>query len=102
MSLGWASPVSACSAGDAGDTGSIRGSGRSPGGGHSNPLHYSCWENPMDRGAWWITVHGVTKSWIKMKQLSTHTQIQGCVYLFELEFSLDICPGRGVLAHMVT
>ena len=32
--------------------------GRSPGGGRGNPLQYSCWENPMDRGAWWATVHG--------------------------------------------
>ena len=42
--------------------GSITGSGRSPGGGHDNPLWHSCLENPMDRGAWWATVHGVTKS----------------------------------------
>ena len=42
---------SACNAGDAGDTGLIRGSRRSPGGGHGNPLQYSCLENPMDRGA---------------------------------------------------
>jgi len=46
----------------AGDPGLIPGSGRSPGGGHSNPLQYSCLENPVDRGAWWATVHGVTKS----------------------------------------
>ena len=39
---------------------STPGSGRSPGGGHGNPLQYSCLENPMDRGAWWATVHGVT------------------------------------------
>ena len=45
-------------AGDIGDTGSIPGSGRSPGGGHGNPLQYSCLENPMDRGAWGATVHG--------------------------------------------
>ena len=49
------------SAGDAGDTGSVSGSGRSPGGGHGNPLQYSCLGNPMDRGAWWATVCGVTK-----------------------------------------
>ena len=47
---------------NAGDTGSIPGSGRSPGGGHSKPLQYSCLENPIDRGALWATVHGVTKS----------------------------------------
>ena len=49
-------------AGDLGDTGLIPGSGRSPGGGHGNPLHYSCLENPMDREAWWTTVHRVPKS----------------------------------------
>ena len=50
---------SACSAGD---LGLILGSGRSPGEGHGNPLQYSCLENPMDRGAWRATVHGVTRS----------------------------------------
>ena len=50
---------SACSEGD---LGLIPGSGRSPGEGNSNPLQYSCLENPMDRGAWWGTVHAVAKS----------------------------------------
>ena len=50
------------SEGDTGDMGSIPGSGKSPGGGHGNPLQYSCLENPMDRGAWQATVHGVKKS----------------------------------------
>ena len=49
------------------DTGVIPGSGRSPGGGHGNPLQYSCLENPMDRGAWWATVHRVTQSWTRLK-----------------------------------
>ena len=49
-------------AGDARDMGSIPESGRSPGGGHGNPLQYSCQENPMDRGAWWATVHRVAQS----------------------------------------
>ena len=53
---------SACNAGNADDTGSIPGSGRTPGGGNGNPVQYSCLENPMDRGAWWATVHRVTKS----------------------------------------
>ena len=57
-------------AGDIRDTGSIPGSGRSPGRGHGNPLHYSFMENPMDRGAWWATVHRVSKSWTKLKPLS--------------------------------
>ena len=49
-------------AGDVRDVGLIPGSGRSPGGGHGNPLQYSCLGNPMDRGAWEVTVHGITKS----------------------------------------
>ena len=49
-------------AGDTGDSGLISGSGRSPGEGDGTPLQYSCLENPMDRGAWRPTVHGVTKS----------------------------------------
>ena len=48
---------SVCSAGDTGDEDSTPGWGRSPGGGHGNPLQYSCLEDPMDRGAWWSTVH---------------------------------------------
>ena len=51
------------SAGDTRDEGSIPGSGRSPGVGNGNQLQYSCLENPMNRGAWQATVHGVTKSW---------------------------------------
>ena len=50
------------SAQNAGDLGLIPGLGRSPGGGNSNPLQYSCLENLMDGGAWWATVHGVAKS----------------------------------------
>ena len=46
------------SAGEVRDEGSVPGSGRSPGGGQGNPLQYSCWENPMDRGAWQAMVHG--------------------------------------------
>ena len=49
------------SARNAGDLASIPGSGRCPGEGNGNPLQYSCLENPMDRGAWWATVHGVTR-----------------------------------------
>ena len=49
-------------AGDIRELGSVPGLGRSPGGGHGNPFHYSCLENPMDRGAWWAMVQRVTKS----------------------------------------
>ena len=57
------SKESACSAGD---LGLIPGLGRSPGEGNGNPLQYSCLENPMDRGAWQATVHGVTMSRIQL------------------------------------
>ena len=56
-------PANAGGARDAKDLGLILGLGRSPGEGHGNPLQYSCLENPMDRGAWQATVHGVTKIW---------------------------------------
>ena len=59
---------SAC---NAGDLGSIPRFGRSPGGGHDNPLQYSCLENPMDRGAWRDTIHRVPQSPALLKQLST-------------------------------
>jgi len=58
--------------GDIRDTGSITGSGRSGGGGHSNPLHYSCLENPRDNGVWRTMVHRVAKSRTQLKQLSLH------------------------------
>ena len=58
---GSASKESAC---NAGDLSLIPGSGRSPGGRHGSPLQYSCLENPMNRGAWWATVHGVAESQI--------------------------------------
>ena len=54
------------------DIGSLPVSGRSPGGGHGNPLQYPCLENPMDRGAWWATVHGVTKSWTRLNGYHFH------------------------------
>ena len=64
---------SPANSGDLGDTGLIPGSARTPGGGHGNPLQYSCLENPMDRGAWWAPVRGVPKSWT---QLSMHALTQ--------------------------
>ena len=59
-------------AGDIRDMGSIAGLGRSPGGGHGDPLQYFCLENPKDRGALGATVHGVTKNQTQLKLLSTH------------------------------
>ena len=64
---------SAYNAGDAGDTDSIPGSGKFPGGGNGNPHQYSCLENPLDKGAWCATVYEVTKSQTRMKQLNIGT-----------------------------
>ena len=73
-------------AGDTWDMGLIPGSGRSPGGGHGNPLQYLCLENSMDRGAWWAIVHGASKSW------STLLRIEGQIIepfsLWQTEISL--------------
>ena len=55
---------------NAGDLGSIPGSGRSPGEGNGNPLQDSCLENSMDRGAWWATVHGVAKSQTRLSDFT--------------------------------
>ena len=65
------------------DVGSVPGLGRSPGGGNDNPLQYSCLENPMDRGAWWATVHGVAKSWTR---LSMHAMGEQLVKLYIMQF----------------
>ena len=65
----------------AGDVGSIPGSGRSPGEGNGNPLQYSCWENPMDRGAWWAIVHKVPE------ELDTTTTI--CPFICPI-FSISL------------
>ena len=59
--VGSAGKESACDTGDTANAGSIPGSGRSPGEGNGNPFQYPCLENPMDGGAWWATVHGVTE-----------------------------------------
>ena len=64
-------------AGDVRDVGSIPGWERSPGGGHSNPLQYSCLENPMERGAWWATVHGVAELDTTEVTQHTHTHTRG-------------------------
>ena len=61
---------SACSAGD---TSSVPGWGRLPGKGNGNPLQDSCLGNPMDRGAWWVTVHGVTKSQTQLNNKTATT-----------------------------
>ena len=77
-------------AGDIRDTGSIPGTGRSPGGGHGNPLYYSCLENPMDRGAWWAAVHRVTKS---------QTRLSDFTFTFRRQYDSNIrkpCYRKGI------
>ena len=74
------------SAYNAGDSGSISGSGRSPGEGKGCPLQYSRLENSMDRGVWRATVHGVTKSWT---QLSDYHSLQSQVKKQQLELDMD-------------
>ena len=62
-------------AGDTGNMALVPGSGRSPGEGSGNPLQYSCLGNPMDRGAWWATVHGVSKSWTQLSDYAQHSTV---------------------------
>ena len=76
----------ACSVGAPGDASSILGSGRSLGGGHDNPLQYSCLRNPMHRAAWQATVHRVAKSWTQLKRLSMHA----CVKFFLKNYDSSI------------
>ena len=74
-------------AGDLRDVGSTPRWGRSPGGGHGNPLQYSCLENLMDKGAWQAIVHRVAKRWTQLKRLSeracthAHTHTQSCLHM---------------------
>ena len=77
----WASRVvlvvknTVASAGEMRDEGSVPGLGRSPGGGHGNPLQYSCLKNPMDRGVQWATVHKVSTSVTWLKRLNTFLRL---------------------------
>ena len=87
--------------GDVRDVGLFPRSGRSPAGGQGNPLQYSCLENPMDRGAWWVTVHRVTK---RLKQLSMHAaaaaaeSLKSCPTLCDpVDGSLPGSPVPGIL-----
>ena len=69
------------SAGDAGDVGLIPGSGRSPGGRNGKPLQYSCLKISMDKGAWWITVHGIRKELDMTEHMSViHKLNKACQY----------------------
>ena len=72
---------SLANAGGVRDGGSIPGSGRYPGGGHGSALQYSCLENPLNRGAWQVTIHGFAKSRIWLKQLGMRFKWQACKVL---------------------
>ena len=73
------------------DAGSVPGLWRYPGGGDGNPLQYSCLENPIDRRAWWATVHRIEKSWEQPKQLSMHTHSVYMSTLLSQESIHSIC-----------
>ena len=75
-------------AGDIRDTGSIPGLGRSPGEGNGYLLQYSCLENPMDRGAWWATVHRVAKSWTWLSDLAAAAA--DVEHLIKFTFKVDL------------
>ena len=100
---GLVSKESAC---NAGDPDSIPGSGRSPGGEHGNPLQYSYLENPMERGAWQATVHGVVRArhelatkpppcYIKMKCIITQFSSYVCFIIGKVNFGLTL-PGHAI------
>ena len=85
------SKVSAC---NVGDPGLIPGLGRFPGGGHGNPLQYSCLKIPIDKGVFLATVHGVAKSWTPLKRLSIHAclYIIYCIYTRRVYICLKNLP----------
>ena len=84
------------SARDTREAGLVLGWGRSPGVGNGNLLQYSCLENPMGRGTWWTTVHGVTKNrtWLSDK---AHMHTQGQIYIYG---SFTHRPTRPILAQV--
>ena len=92
LGASWVSQMEKNLPANAGDKGPIPGLGRSPGGGNGSPLLYSCLRSPMDRGAWWATVHGVTKSPTQLSTCAcththththTHTPLALTVLLFK-------------------
>ena len=93
-------------AGDVKEAGLITGSRRSLGGGHDNPLQYSCLNNPVDRGVCWATVHGVTKSPTQLKQLSTHPRVHFSLFwrtvLLGIRFLVDKCLNFSICIYWPT
>ena len=87
-----------------GDLNSIPGLGRSPGEGNGNPLQCSCLENPMDRGAWQAIVHCVAKSWTRLKDKYTHTQLNLSLWVkapVMWKLSETTCIGECICLWMV-
>ena len=82
---------------NSGDVGSIPGSGRSPGEGNGNPLQYSCLENPMDRGAWWATVHGVAKKLDTTKQLQNNNNSGERPSYYSWTWSLEMAGDHAIV-----
>ena len=81
---------SPANAGHTRDMGSIPGSRRSPGGGHGNPLQYSCLENPMDRLDWWATVHSVAE-WDKTEE-TEHAHTLNDMYPIRVSYCIISLP----------
>ena len=84
-------------AGDTRDLGSITMLGRAPGGGNDSPFQYSCSENPMDRGAWWSTVHGITKE----TDMTEHTHYYFILSYSKIMVHVPVLPGLA-LCHFVS
>ena len=84
---------------NSGDPGLITVLGRSPGGGHDNPLQYSCLENSKERGAWWATIHGVTKSRTRLAAAAAAAKsLQSCLILCDpIDGSPPGTPVPGIL-----
>ena len=83
--------------------GSIPGSGRSPGGEHGNQFQCSCLGNPLDRGAWRATVHGVTKSQTRLKRLCTHMHTYIVLSVWkQFKWHQAVCPSISVHFNCVT
>ena len=107
----WASQVeplvknSLANAGDPRDAGSIPESGRSPAGGHGNPVQYSYLENPMDRGAWRATVHRIEKSNTRQKKISSvqllsHVRLFAAPWTAAQQASVSITNSQSLLKLM--